>query len=302
MAQRHEDHLILFRARAQDAPDKMNAACRAFEEKLLSMPLFSRQMTVMPPLYDLMADSPSFERLRTLSGRLVVLSWLPSRAAYWLLRGAGVSGSRVESPEDQSREARQIWCLDLHQYERPEDCVEAIRQILSESVDSEVVVTDEQAAVEKIDTAVSPRWYPIIDYDRCENCLECLNFCLFGVFGLDASEAVLVEQPDACRPGCPACARVCPSGAIMFPEHADPTISGRATGRSKCAQDNSMPSIPLLPMIDSLDLAQSEREASRTTKSTFPKSKPGQESDRDSAVEGGNRLDDLVDGLDAFDL
>ncbi len=24
-------------------------------------------------------------------------------------------------------------------------------------------------------------WFPVIDYDRCTNCKQCLNFCLFGV-------------------------------------------------------------------------------------------------------------------------
>ena len=24
-------------------------------------------------------------------------------------------------------------------------------------------------------------WFPVIDYDRCTNCMQCLSFCLFGV-------------------------------------------------------------------------------------------------------------------------
>ncbi|MEX2185814.1 MAG: ferredoxin family protein, partial [Pirellulales bacterium] len=27
------------------------------------------------------------------------------------------------------------------------------------------------------------RWYPVIDYSRCTNCMECIDFCLFGVYG-----------------------------------------------------------------------------------------------------------------------
>ena len=26
-------------------------------------------------------------------------------------------------------------------------------------------------------------WFPVIDYDRCTNCMQCLSFCLFGVYG-----------------------------------------------------------------------------------------------------------------------
>lgn len=72
------------------------------------------------------------------------------------------------------------------------------------------------------------RWYPVIDYSRCTNCMECIDFCLFGVYGADAAETILVEQPDNCRKGCPACSRVCPENAIIFPQHKTPAIAGSA--------------------------------------------------------------------------
>src|SRR2546422_3501427 len=28
-------------------------------------------------------------------------------------------------------------------------------------------------------------WFPVIDYDRCTNCMQCLSFCLFGVYGVE---------------------------------------------------------------------------------------------------------------------
>ena len=74
--------------------------------------------------------------------------------------------------------------------------------------------------------ALSRRWYPVIDFSRCTNCLECIDFCLFGVYGIDGAETILVEQPDNCRKGCPACSRVCPENAIIFPQHKTPIISG----------------------------------------------------------------------------
>ncbi|MFO0817752.1 MAG: ferredoxin family protein [Pirellulales bacterium] len=70
------------------------------------------------------------------------------------------------------------------------------------------------------------RWYPVIDYSRCTNCMECIDFCLFGVYGVDRAETILVEQPDNCRKGCPACSRVCPENAIIFPQHKTPAIAG----------------------------------------------------------------------------
>ena len=70
------------------------------------------------------------------------------------------------------------------------------------------------------------RWYPVIDYSRCTNCMECIDFCLFGVYGVDALDSILVEEQDNCKKGCPACSRVCPENAIIFPQHKTPAIAG----------------------------------------------------------------------------
>lgn len=80
----------------------------------------------------------------------------------------------------------------------------------------------------RIEEETNRRWYPVIDFSRCTNCMECIDFCLFGVYGLDRAEQILVEQPDNCRKGCPACSRVCPENAIIFPQHKSPAIAGSA--------------------------------------------------------------------------
>ena len=69
-------------------------------------------------------------------------------------------------------------------------------------------------------------WFPVIDYGRCENCMQCLNFCLFGVYELGAEGQVEVKKPDGCKTNCPACARVCPHKAIIFPKYAYRPING----------------------------------------------------------------------------
>jgi NAD-dependent dihydropyrimidine dehydrogenase PreA subunit len=74
------------------------------------------------------------------------------------------------------------------------------------------------------------RWYPVIDYSRCTNCLECLDFCLFGVYGVDKGDRILVENQDSCKKGCPACSRVCPEQAIMFPDYKTAAIAGAPVG------------------------------------------------------------------------
>jgi NAD-dependent dihydropyrimidine dehydrogenase PreA subunit len=69
-------------------------------------------------------------------------------------------------------------------------------------------------------------WFPVIDFDRCINCNQCMNFCLFGVYGLSKDGKVEVQKPSSCKTNCPACARVCPRTAIIFPKYSDSPING----------------------------------------------------------------------------
>ena len=69
-------------------------------------------------------------------------------------------------------------------------------------------------------------WFPVIDYDRCTNCMQCLSFCLFGVYGVDTQQKIQVQNNDNCKTNCPACSRVCPEAAIMFPKYKAGPING----------------------------------------------------------------------------
>jgi ferredoxin len=60
--------------------------------------------------------------------------------------------------------------------------------------------------------------------------MECIDFCLFGVYGVDSLERITVENQDNCKRGCPACSRVCPEHAIMFPDYKTPAIAGAPVG------------------------------------------------------------------------
>ncbi len=106
----------------------------------------------------------------------------------------------------------------LQRYLQPERQLEARRALDSGSTSH----ADKEALPE--DTR--RRWYPVIDYTRCTNCMECIDFCLFGVYGVDALDRILVEEQDNCKKGCPACSRVCPENAIIFPQHKTPAIAG----------------------------------------------------------------------------
>jgi NAD-dependent dihydropyrimidine dehydrogenase PreA subunit len=63
-----------------------------------------------------------------------------------------------------------------------------------------------------------PSWFPVIDYSRCTACGQCADFCLFGVYE-KTIDNVKVINPQGCKNKCPACGRICPSTAIIFPKY-----------------------------------------------------------------------------------
>lgn len=152
------------------------------------------------------------------------------------------------------------------------------------------------------------RWYPVIDFSRCTNCMECIDFCLFGVYGADVAETILVEQPDNCRKGCPACSRVCPENAIIFPQHKTPTIAGSPEVAGAMKIDLSLlfgaPERGAPGEADASDVAARERdeqlvlagrEAVGATLSTARR-----QDDKPTAPQ--DDLDHLMDQLDDIDL
>lgn len=148
------------------------------------------------------------------------------------------------------------------------------------------------------------RWYPVIDYSRCTNCMECIDFCLFGVYGVDALDRILVEQQDSCKKGCPACSRVCPANAIIFPDHKTAAIAG-ADGDGPAAfkvdlsklfgggNDSAESALEMAVKERDQELVADGREAVGM-KVGIPKRQEGKaQSPRDN-------LDDLLDSLDSF--
>ena len=87
-------------------------------------------------------------------------------------------------------------------------------------------------------------WFPVIDYSRCTNCMQCLSFCLFDVYGVSQAGKIQVQNQDNCKTNCPACSRVCPEVAIMFPKYSGGPINGEPVsetdvGREKMKVDIS---------------------------------------------------------------
>jgi hypothetical protein len=226
----------------------------------------------LPHLYDLNPAGPAVAALRCFSGDLVVLSWLYPRSAFWVLDAFGIRGveaasRRVQEPlaeaaararkESEATAERAIWCFDLRAKDQAELLQEILRIAGTPGPEAADAATSGEVEIRRIEETVRARWYPVIDFGRCSNCLECLNFCLFGVFSLSETDALRLDQPDACRPGCPACARVCPQGAILFPQHADPAIAGdtRASSPGGLRLDLSQ----LFSGVDPAELAAAER-------------------------------------------
>ncbi|MBA4030103.1 MAG: ferredoxin family protein [Planctomyces sp.] len=309
------------------APGK-NPVKRALEEEIAVQLMLGGKVdvSVIPNLYDLPADHTGLMFLRSLSGPVVVLSWLFPRAAHWVLDRQQIPGRvgktlLVETDEDSEdeegesdtsnaavlaemaeashdpalasstngRPKRTIWSIDLRVRAEAQPFIDEVHRIADElampvvslglslgkfptknpsgTAGSPPVVplpgTNGSASnghatnghagnghVDHVqakheDAATTPlsgnpldilrlgteepakrRWYPVIDYSRCTNCMECIDFCLFGVYGVDALDKILVEQQDSCKKGCPACSRVCPANAIIFPEHKTPAIAG----------------------------------------------------------------------------
>lgn len=69
-------------------------------------------------------------------------------------------------------------------------------------------------------------WFPVIDYSRCTNCMQCLSFCLFDVYAVDSESRITVQNESNCKTDCPACSRVCPEVAILFPKYKKGPING----------------------------------------------------------------------------
>jgi NAD-dependent dihydropyrimidine dehydrogenase PreA subunit len=111
----------------------------------------------------------------------------------------------------------------------PQECSTVLVPQDGQSVDSAALV----AALDKMrdERGLQPGgawkpWFPVIDYQRCTNCMQCLSFCLFDVYGVSADHKIQVQHQSNCKTECPACSRVCPEVAILFPKYRHGPING----------------------------------------------------------------------------
>lgn len=159
-------------------------------------------VTLVSDMCEMALQQP--EHLRELAQDMVM--GCHERAVGALLKSLGVHPSTI---------------VDL----RSGSVVDAIGRLQSPAADD--VKVDE--VLREIDTFEVKQghdaWYPVIDRQRCINCGKCHDFCLFGVYSIQEG-VVQVTQPTACKNNCPACARVCPVGAVIFAKCDEAPING----------------------------------------------------------------------------
>jgi NAD-dependent dihydropyrimidine dehydrogenase PreA subunit len=158
---------------------------------------------------------------------------LPSQDRLTLLRGLLEKGYSVTRslPGGNVSAGASAMTLVLGQFadDRPTS-LEAeglrIRDITGQTAEAvlETVEADRTEAVGERGKTWKP-WFPVIDYDRCTNCMQCLSFCLFDVYGVDNGK-IQVRNQSNCKTDCPACSRVCPEVAILFPKYKSGPING----------------------------------------------------------------------------
>jgi NAD-dependent dihydropyrimidine dehydrogenase PreA subunit len=335
---------------------------RALEESIAAALIMEPglDVSVVPYLYDLDPGHTGRLYLESVAGDMVVLSWMYSRAAFWLLDRDGIKGHYGESAlkppaadkDDEDAEGepepskgigavdvpdRHIYCLDLRDFNSHTPYVEEVRRIAEECKQrrqaklkewiqgnptmvqlGRFLRTDEPApapvpstlngqgegprfSADQLLKQPERRWYPVIDYSRCTNCMECIDFCLFGVYGVDKLDRILVENQDNCKRGCPACSRVCPEHAIMFPDYKTPAIAGAPVG---AISNLKIDLTKLFGGGDAINIAAQERdrELIRDGREAVGLTVGIPKRQTNKPKEPKDELDNLMDALDALDI
>jgi len=234
---------------------------RSFEDALKASLLATGcNVLFVPHVYYLLSSDEAVNRLAQIPHDLLVAAWLYPRAIRWTLHALGIDEKHIAK------------CRDLRTF----SCSEKAAQTILADVGDKV---SEVPSVDEILQAVHDRWYPVLDYSRCVSCKQCFGFCLFGVYTVE-SDRVIANNPDSCKNGCPACARVCPQGAILFPHCDDAAIAGEPGSRVSQSSD---------PVRAVLDRARRKRNVA---------SDPGRGHARQHQAD---ELEDLINALENLD-
>src|SRR5438552_9781399 len=121
--------------------------------------------------------------------------------------------------------------------------------------------------------------------------MQCLSFCLFGVYGVDGDKRIQVQNNDNCKTNCPACSRVCPEAAIMFPKYKAGPINGDIVQESDLGREKMKVDISALL---GGDVYSALRQRSSDAKARFSKERD----DKKALQERQKCLAKLANGAD----
>jgi NAD-dependent dihydropyrimidine dehydrogenase PreA subunit len=277
---RERDRVTIVLSRV--SPDDHGA--RAHQEAL-QRALFDAKLdfVLVDPVYDQYEPDPQIAYLRGIKGDLVFMGWHFPRALKWTLARHDI---------EVNGEHRNLHLLDVREMAAREVIERVVGWIGDRPTTPAAragMAADGGAVVSAHEEGeVESRWYPVVDHERCTNCMECLDFCLFGVYGVDHEEQLRVVQPDECRADCPACSRVCPAGAIIFPAYrTNPSIAGGdESGESPGVPKLDLSKIFGKPKARHLAALERDRELNRNGR------KPA----------GAEKMDRLADDFDKVEI
>ncbi|MBM4032439.1 MAG: ferredoxin family protein [Planctomycetes bacterium] len=174
-------------------------------------------LETVPDLCELAARrDPSLKALAE-SGEALIIACYP-RAVRWLFASSAAplpDSARILNLRAQPPEAIPLEARESH----------AAAEETAEKREPGAEIANRKSQIANPKSPWLP-WFPVIDRSRCNGCQQCLNFCLFGVYALGADGQVEVRNPANCKTNCPACARICPEVAIIFPKHKTSPING----------------------------------------------------------------------------
>jgi len=120
-------------------------------------------------------------------------------------------------------------------------------------------------------------WFPVIDRERCTSCGICHDYCLFSTYTRDDMREpalrIEVRNPLNCKAGCPACARLCRSNALIFPFSPEAALNGALEEVGRAGDDALLQAFEADPLkvlaerrqkrrlIDEKKLADAERDS-----------------------------------------
>ena len=148
----------------QDTKEKIFEKVQKFDTKLLA-------------ISDLCFASVKKEKLQILNNykKINIIACYP-RAVKWILHNAGVD---IDNKEIKYFNMRA---------QRVEDFNDFTQEFMTEKL------CHKQPIFQKNLQWVP--WFPVIDYNRCINCRQCVSFCLFGVYHIDEKNRAYVKiQP-----------------------------------------------------------------------------------------------------------